>query len=365
MIIEDYVDAVIGLQYGDEGKGKVTASLADQFNYDFTVRYNGGPNAGHSIRKQNGADYALHQLPSSIAYQKPGYIAPGCVLDFKKLMEETSDFMLVEGFDPLNYLYIHPEVPLIELKHLIADKNYHYSNQGSTASGIAPAYSEYYNRTGKTFKSLEEQLQNYIFLEKRLYDVDNLLLEGAQGFYLNPEAGNYPYTTSSNSSPASASATLGFSPSKFRNIVGVAKCYETRSGEDPTFYNNFLQNSFKETLMPFTEAHYKEFESIQVAGKEYGVTTGRKRKVRFLCLNRLVNSIQSTGTNIVVLNKWDILEKIHIFRLVMDEDVLSFENSSVMFNFIKGIILSCCPEVNHIIYSASPYSDINWKDYIH
>ena len=107
MIVENYVDAVLGLQYGDEGKGKITASLADQFNYDFTVRYNGGPNAGHSIHKQNGADYALHQLPSSIAYQKPGYIAPGCVLDFEKLMQETSDFMLVEGFDPLNYLYIH------------------------------------------------------------------------------------------------------------------------------------------------------------------------------------------------------------------------------------------------------------------
>ena len=90
MIVTEYVDAIVGLQYGDEGKGKITASLIDQFNYDYTVRYNGGPNAGHSICKQNGADYFLHQLPSSIAYQKPGYIAPGCVLDMEKLIQESS-----------------------------------------------------------------------------------------------------------------------------------------------------------------------------------------------------------------------------------------------------------------------------------
>ena len=100
---------------------------------------------------------------------------------------------------------------------------------------------------------------------------------------------------------------------------------------------------------------------IQSLGKEFGVTTGRKRKVRFLCLNRLINSIQCTGTNIVVLNKWDILDKVNIFRLVINNDILSFENSSIMFNFIKSTIFSCCLEVKEVIYSASPYSDIEWK----
>lgn len=362
MIVRDYVDAVVGLQYGDEGKGKITASIVDQMDYEYTVRYNGGPNAGHSIHKNNGAHYALHQLPSSIAYQKPGYIAPGSVLDFEKLMKETSDFILVEGFDPLDYLYIHPQVSLIEPKHLIEDTKYHHGKQGSTASGIAPAYAEYYNRTGKTFKSLEKELQNYSFLEKQLYDVNNLLLEGAQGFYLNPQAGNYPYTTSSNCSPASAASSMGFAASKIRNVVGVAKCYETRSGEDPTFYNVFKENNFTSEKISFSEQDYQDFDKIQTIGNEIGVTTGRKRKVRFLCLNRLTNAIHSTGTNIVVINKWDILDKANTCKCVIDGKVLSFETSSAMFSFLKSTLQLCCPHLKHVIYSASPYSDITWKD---
>lgn len=361
MIIRDYVDAIVGLQYGDEGKGKITASLVEAKDYDYTVRYNGGPNAGHSIYKQNGAHYALHQIPSSIAYQKPGYIAPGALLDVKKLMQETSDFILVEGFDPLDYLYIHPEVSLIEPKHIIADRKYHHGKQGSTSSGIAPAYSDYYNRTGKTFKSLEKHLENYSFLAKHLYDVDTLLLEGAQGFYLNPHAGNYPYTTSSSSSPAAAAASMGFPASKIRHVIGVAKCYETRSGQDPTFYNLFQENKITDTKFLFTNEDFEDFERIQVEGKEFGVTTGRKRKVRFLDIDRLVNSIQSTGTTILVLNKWDILESLKLFKLILNGSVISFTDSAHMYEFIKNTVKLCCPEVKHFVYSDSPDDKIDWS----
>ncbi len=363
MIVTEYVDAIVGLQYGDEGKGKITASLVDQFDYDYTVRYNGGPNAGHSICKQNGADYSLHQLPSSIAYQKPGYIAPGCVLDLEKLLQETSDFMLVEGFDPLDYLHIHPKVPLITPEHKMIDESYHYGKQGSTKSGIAPAYSDYYNRTATLFET-QTDLTYFDELVNNIYEADTLLLEGAQGFYLNPDSGNYPYTTSSNCSPAAASATLGFSPKKIRNIIGVAKCYSTRSGEDPTFYNIFDKNNFTKDLIPFTPQDYKNFDLIQQAGNEFGVTTGRKRKVRYFCINRLINAIQSTGTNIVVLNKWDILDKINIFKMILNGSVISFENSIIMFNFIEQTIKICCPEVQNVIYSASPLGDIDWEKYL-
>ena len=364
MIVRDYVDAIVGLQYGDEGKGKITGSLVEQRDYDYTVRYNGGPNAGHSIHKNNGAHYALHQLPSSIAFKKPGYIAPGCVLDIEKLMQETSDFMLVEGFDPLDYLHIHPQVPLIKNTHKHADSLYHYKKQGSTCSGIAPAYSDYYNRTADLFESYEFQLTSYDYLVKSIDSVNTMLLEGAQGYYLNPESGNYPHTTSSNCSPASASATLGFSPFKFRNVIGVAKCYETRSGEDPNFYNLFANGTFKNNRIPFTEKDYQDFETIQTAGKEFGVTTGRKRAVRFLCMERLVHAIQATGTNIVVLNKWDVLDQVNIYKLVLNGVIASFETSNAMFNFVKDTIKLCCPQVKHVIYSASPKTDIDWDDYL-
>ena len=242
MIIENYVDAVIGLQYGDEGKGKITASLIEEKSYELTARYNGGPNAGHSIHKKNGAHYELHQLPSSIPYQEIGMIGPGCVLDIKKLHAEIEDFKKVEGFDPSDYLLIHPQVSLINDNHINLDAHYHYLKQGSTSSGIAPAYSDYYNRIASLSKN-ETKLKP--FLGKKQI-VENLLLEGAQGFYLNPHSGNYPYVTSSSSHPAAAAASFGFSPTKFKNIIGVAKCYETRSGLDPNIFNAFENGNFLE-----------------------------------------------------------------------------------------------------------------------
>jgi adenylosuccinate synthase len=363
MIVNNYVDAVVGLQYGDEGKGKITASLIEQKDYDFTVRYNGGPNAGHTICKQNGAEYSLHQLPSSIVYQKPGYIAPGCVLDIDKLIQEASDFILVEGFDPFEYLYISPQVPLIRPNHKKLDSAYHYSIQGSTNSGIAPAYANYHNRTSELFRD-EETFMHRHKLMHSLYQADTLLLEGAQGFYLNPTAGNYPYTTSSNCSPASASANLGFSPTKLNNIIGVAKCYSTRSGEDPTFYNVFEENTFTQKKIFFDSEDYQNFDSIQKAGKEFGVTTGRKRAIRYFCIDRVVTSIQATGANLVVINKWDILEETNIFKMILSGTVVSFENSILMFNFIKQTIKLCCPEVRDVIYSASPLGDIDWEKYL-
>jgi len=364
MIIENAVDIITGLQYGDEGKGKITASLVEQKRYEITARYNGGPNAGHSIHKQNGAHYELHQLPSSIPFQEMGLIGPGCVLDINKLAEEVEEFKKVEGFDPLPYLYIDPEVSLIDDSHLKLDEEYHFKNQGSTKKGIAPAYSDYYNRTGKTFKSLEKHLQNYCFLEKRLHDIDTLLLEGAQGFYLNPHSGNYPYVTSSSSHPGAAASTFGFDPKKLNNIIGVAKCYETRSGQDPTFYNAFEAGSFLNTKVDFSDEDLLNFQKIQVEGKEYGVTTGRKRHIRYLCLERLINAIQSTGTNIVVINKWDILQKLNIYKIIVKDKIIEFKNFIDMFNFIKNNIKCFCPQVTATIYSASQYSDIEWKDYV-
>jgi len=360
MIIEGSVDAVIGLQYGDEGKGKIVGSLIEQKHYELTARFSGGPNAGHSIHKQNGAHYALHQIPSSVAYQSLGMIGPGCVLDIDKLYLEIEEFKKVEGFDPTDYLIIHPQVSLINKNHVNLDTHYHHSKQGSTASGIAPAYSEYYNRIASLAK---DALELNPYLEEKT-SVDNLLLEGAQGFYLNPHSGNYPYVTSSSSHPAAAAATFGFSPAKFNNIIGVAKCYETRSGLDPNFFKAFENGRFLDYEFNHSSSDEMLFQKIQEEGKEFGVTTGRKRAVRFICLERLIHSIQSTGTNIVVINKWDILEKLNIFKVYLKDMVIKFTTALEMFHFLNDQIKFFCPNVKDVIYSASKNSDINWKEYI-
>lgn len=349
-----------GTDYGDEGKGKALTSYIKKKRPDLTIRYNGGPNAGHSVLKDNGAHYKLHQIPSSVAYQEMGLIGPGCVLDIKKLYKEIEEFKKVEGFDPLDYLLIHPEVSLIEEKHLTLDSHYHAKKQGSTSSGIAPAYSDYYNRIAKLVK--ESSLNTHVL--KDVYEVQNVLLEGAQGFYLNPHSGNYPYTTSSSCHPGAAAMTLNFDVTKIKNVIGVAKCYSTRSGYDPTFMNTFENGRFLEEKINFTNQDMTNFETLQEFGKEFGVTTGRKRAVRYLCLERLINSTKSMGCNIVLINKWDILELTKIFKLVVKDEIMSFSNSITMFNFVENALKHFCPKVKTVIYSDTPYSNIPWEKYV-
>lgn len=349
-----------GTDYGDEGKGKAVASYIKKFRPDLTIRYNGGPNAGHSVIKENGAHYKLHQIPSGVAYQEMGLIGPGCVLDIKKLYKEVEEFKKVEGFDPLDYLLIHPQVSLIESKHLDFDSKYHAKEQGSTSSGIAPAYSDYYNRVAKLAK--ESVLKTHVL--KDMYQVQDVLLEGAQGFYLNPHSGNYPYTTSSSCHPGAAAMSLQFDVSRIKDIIGVAKCYSTRSGFDPTFMNLFENGKFLNEKITFDSQDITNFNTLQEFGKEFGVTTGRKRAVRYLCLERLINSVKSMGCNIVLINKWDILETTKIYKLIVKNRILTFKNSISMFNFIDNTLKHFCPKIKTVIYSDTPYSNIPWEDYI-
>lgn len=358
MIVNNYVDAVIGLQYGDEGKGKVTAAICDAKNYAVTARYNGGPNAGHTINIDENTQLKLHQLPSSIAYKKQGHIGAGCVIDFKKLEKEVETFKRIMGFDPYQYLSISPKAIVITKGHKEQDLAFHAQNQGSTSSGIAPAYSDFYNRTAAL-------AENYTWpdtagkeLIKEWVEAETILLEGAQGHYLNPYQGVYPYTTSSTSHPAIAAANFGFPANKIRHIVGVAKCYETRSGIDPKF--DMVLDSFRNYMVP-TDGWYGDiYDQIVETGKEYGVTTGRRRSVRFLDLTRLIEAINQTGTSILILQKWDILEQVkNSFKLYQDGWLLSFDSIEQMKKHVSETVFRNCSSVKHIAFSASPYNDIH------
>ena len=361
MHIEKHVDVVHGLQYGDEGKGKIAASLAATKQYEYTARYNGGPNAGHTVHTENGV-LKLHQLPTSIACKQLGYIGPGALIDFTKLEEEARNFRNVMGFCPYKYLKISPKAIQILPRDIVMDSEYHHKSQGSTASGVAPAYSRFYNRTAQLANTYtwpdEDGLECIVDLKR----TDSLLLEGAQGFYLNPYQGKYPYTTSSSSHPAQAASNFGFSPRKFRNIIGVAKCYETRSGKDP-FFNRVVSGDM--LITPVCDQHINDiYNHIVNVGKEYGVTTGRRRSVRFIDMNRLVMAIRQTGTNILVLQKWDILEAVgieaHSFYLhgKLKRSVANMKDR--VFKILKDN----CPDLEHIIYSESPVDEIEWGLYL-
>jgi len=149
-----------------------------------------------------------------------------------------------------------------------------------------------------------------------------ILCEGAQGMWLDLDWGNYPYVTSSTTLPHGA-CSLGIPMKKVRDIWGVVKIYDTRSGEDP---------KFPEEL--FLDQDLKDLASL---GEEYGVTTGRARKVNWLNLNYLINAIKITGTTKIVINKCDILEKLGVFKLIWNDQLLSFGSLSELKSFIIEI----------------------------
>jgi adenylosuccinate synthase len=367
MILENYADFVIGLQYGDEGKGKIAASLSGQLDYELVARYNGGPNAGHSV-KVPGVEYTLklHQLPSGVAFRKKSHIGAGCVIDLDKLYEEADDFSSIMKFHPFGYLTIDPKAIVINDTHVLEDKNLHAIKQGSTSSGIAPAYSDFYNRTAtlaedKGFQYYKNNLVQPIKSAK------SILFEGAQGYYLNPYQGEYPYTTSSSSHPGSAMSSFGIPVSKARNIIGVAKCYETRSGIDPNFCK-VMDADFNYIDTPNCNFSLESiYEAIAKTGNEYGVTTGRKRHVRFLDVARLINSINKTGTNILVLQKWDILEEVsyfynNAFSYYYNGNLYTVTSSENMISRVMSLLLDNCPNLTKVEIEADPVCSIDWQE---
>ena len=358
-------DFVIGLQYGDEGKGKIAASISKQVNYDLVARYNGGSNAGHTIHfESDRPSLKLHQIPSGIAFKKPGYIGPGSLVNFEKLEEEADHFKEIMNFDPFEYLTISAKAICVTKEHISLDKNHHAKTQGSTSSGIAPAYANFYNRTATLAGTYD-----YPHMDKSLIDdyfiSDKVLFEGAQGWYLNPYQGNYPYTTSSSCSPVAAATTFGFSHKKIKNIIGVAKCYETRSGIDPTF--DKVLNT--DNTYSHVDKDENVYEMIVLLGNEYGVTTGRKRQVRYLDLNRLIKAINQSGTNILVLQKWDILQEVD-FNLHNQSPFCYYFNGKKivcpgiekMIYLIKTELINQCKDLDDIVISASPVCDQNWNE---
>lgn len=363
----DFVaDFVIGLQYGDEGKGKVAASLAAQCDYDTVARYNGGPNAGHSVSLDQGT-VALHQIPTGALFKKQSYIGPGTVVSLTKLDKEVEDFQSIMGFNPYSYLKISPKAVLINQSHITEDKANQALSQGSTSSGIAPAYSSFYERCAQLAGELSLP---YVDVTKSPSSFEiisdpeltgTVLFEGAQGHYLNPYQGSYPYTTSSSSHPGSAAMSFGFPTSNIRNVIGVAKCYETRSGTDPDFYK-VMKNDGTLLSVEHTNQDTNAFNLLSAQGKEIGVTTGRKRQVRWLDATRLIKAINETGTNILVIQKWDILAESSVYKYYHNGVETVFYSLEFMQKALIQLLTFNCPALKHVQLGNSPHwADLTWS----
>jgi adenylosuccinate synthase len=331
------VDVLLGLQWGDEGKGKIVDVLAPR--YDVVARFQGGPNAGHTL-EFDGIKHVLHQIPSGIFREKTrNIIGNGVVLDpivFKTEIEKLAKFNLNVKAN----LFISKKATLIVPTHRLLDQAYEKAKGdqkiGSTLKGIGPSYQDKIGRQGlrigdilspdfdAKFKKLTDIhfdiLKNHTIefswpeLEKQFFDAvtflksfnlidseyfineelnknSSVLAEGAQGSLLDIDFGSYPFVTSSNTVTAGACTGLGIAPSKIGEVYGIFKAYSTRVGSGP---------------FP-TELLDEEGEKMRKEGNEFGSTTGRPRRCGWIDLPSLKYSIMINGVTQLLMMKADVL----------------------------------------------------------
>src|SRR5450631_4319000 len=339
------VDVILGLQWGDEGKGKIVDYFAPR--YDMIARFQGGPNAGHTLNVNN-KKVVLHQIPSGIFHEKAiNLIGNGVVLDpvtFKRECETVKSF----GVDYHKNLYIAQRTHIILPTHRALDKASELSKGhekiGSTLKGIGPAYMDKTGRNGlrvgdlldKNFDNLYKQLkakhqklldglhfqedvsemeeeffdaieflrkfkivQGEYFINEKLSQGKKVLAEGAQGSMLDVDFGTFPFVTSSNTISAGVCTGLGIAPQKIKEVIGVTKAYCTRVGSGP---------------FP-TELENETGELLREAGSEFGATTGRPRRCGWIDLVALRYACMINGVSRLVMTKSDVLDdfdKLHM-----------------------------------------------------
>ncbi len=330
----EFVDICCGLAWGDEGKGKIVSQLSRENGYDFVCRWAGGNNAGHTIYV-DGNKYSTHLIPSGVFHGIKSVIGPGCVINLDSFYQEI-EYLKSKGFDT-NLIKVSPKAHVVSNEHIEEDKQKYASTIGTTAKGIGPCYKDKYARTGKQVIDYSIDLQDYIWDEK-LYG--KVLCEGAQGFWLDIDYGNYPYVTSSNTLPYSA-CSLGFPPQKIRKIYGAVKIYDTRVGKDPDFPDSLCDD--------------EELLRIAKAGEEYGTTTGRMRTVNYLNVDKLLYAINVSGTTDLIMSKVDILENLDIYKYYYEGKLFVFNTIKEMIDSIETVLEEKSNGfLKKILYSSNP-----------
>jgi adenylosuccinate synthase len=328
-----YADVIVDLQAGDTGKGKVAHSLAKvKDEYNVVARYNGGGNAGHTVY-HNGNKVVTHFVPMGVLYGITSIIGPGCVVDLEKLEEELDELSKVRE-DVRDYLYIDKRVHLITSEHKEEDGK--DIRIGTTRTGNGPAYRNKYGRTGKRYG---DEGGRYITDIYQMFhsneDEVKILFEGAQGFELDIDWGDYPYVTSSHCTVGSAILS-GVPPQNIRKVWGVAKAYRTYVGAKEFEGNDPI------------------FVKIREVGGEYGATTGRPRQINWLDLDDLIMAANVNGVTDLVINKLDVLEDVQKFNLYMGKKLRTFKNVAEFVNYIYYSLHDNIPTLKHLTFSQTP-----------
>ena len=360
-------DLLLGLQWGDEGKGKIVDVLTAK--YDIIARFQGGPNAGHTL-EFDGIKHVLRTIPSGIFHKKSiNIIGNGVVIDpvvFQKEIEGLAKFDIDIQSRLLISRKAHLILPTHRLLDAVSETSKGKAKIGSTLKGIGPTYMDKTGRNGlrvgdiemddfkskyraladkheamiafydvaiqynltemeKEFFEAIDQLTKLQFIdsEEYLYKAQNegktILCEGAQGSLLDVDFGTYPFVTSSNTTAAGACTGLGIAPNKIKEVFGIFKAYTTRVGSGP-----FPSELFDE-----------DGETMASVGNEFGSVTGRKRRCGWLDLVALKYAVQINGVTQLMMMKGDVLSGFETLKV------------AVAYNY-KG------KEIKHLPYNIEP-----------
>lgn len=384
-----YVDILLGLQWGDEGKGKIVDYLAPK--YDIIARFQGGPNAGHTL-VIDGEKTVLHTIPSGIMQKGVvNVIGNGVVIDPVTLVKEITT-LTAKGIDVKGNLLISKKAHFILPTHKVLDAASEAakgkSKIGSTLRGISPTYMDKTGRNGlrvgdilnadfqEQYTKVKEKhlhlLKQYDFefnvdaaekewmesieiirgfklvdseyyLNEALSNGKKILAEGAQGTMLDIDFGTYPYVTSSNTISSGACIGLGVAPTKIREVIGIAKAYCTRVGSGP--FPTELDNAMG--------------ERIRQIGGEFGATTGRPRRTGWIDLVALKYATMLNGVTQIVITKADILNEFETIDFCTSYKVNGEQTTSIPFDIDRVTIEPVYETVPGWNQDLSPYKDFS------
>ncbi|MCW5908942.1 MAG: adenylosuccinate synthase [Chitinophagales bacterium] len=363
-----HVDILLGLQWGDEGKGKIIDYLAPQ--YDIIARFQGGPNAGHTL-VINGEKTVLHTVPSGILQDRPlNVIGNGVVIDPVTLKKEIEN-ITSKGIDVNKKLFISKKAHLILPTHKILDAASEAAKGqekiGSTLRGISPTYMDKTGRNGlrigdvvsPSFNSIYQRIKEKHLHLLKIYDYEfsleeienvwlesieflkslnlidseyflnnelakgkTILAEGAQGTMLDIDFGTYPFVTSSNTITSGACNGLGIAPTKVKEVIGIAKAYCTRVGSGP---------------FP-TELLNETGELIRKIGGEFGATTGRPRRCGWIDLPALKYAIMINGVTQIAMTKADVLNDFETIEACTDYSINNTVTREIPYDLANTVI---------------------------
>ncbi|MCL2040629.1 MAG: adenylosuccinate synthase [Bacteroidales bacterium] len=388
------VDVLLGLQWGDEGKGKIVDVLTP--DYDVIARFQGGPNAGHTIEFE-GKKFILHTIPSGIFYPgKVNVIGNGVIVDPYILSLEIEK-VRKQGFTVFDNLRISRKAHLILPSHRLLDAIYESAKGkdkiGSTLKGIGPTYTDKMGRNGlrigdlhyadfyekyeatkaghlriaasydfdiaavkidgMSFAEYEQQWKDAIAVIKKIEHIDSeyflntmlqegkkILAEGAQGSLLDIDFGSYPFVTSSNTTIAGVCSGLGIAPSNIGKVFGIVKAYCTRVGSGP---------------FP-TELSDDDGERMRRQGNEFGSTTGRPRRCGWLDIPALRYAVMLNGVTDIILTKADVLNNFETIKICTH-----YRKDDTSFDYMPFDITDIQPELIEVNGWQSDLNNRTWE----